>query len=441
MEVVAKPAHHGLFEDLSDPTVLLTRVVDGLVSLVPGADGAVVELLDGDNCLYYAAAGGRLAGSIGTRVAPSQSLSGLALQSRAVLRCDDTDLDSRVDRDTCRHLGIGSMICAPLVRPGGAFGVVKLAAASPYAFSDADARLCEAITSTLAVLIAAQADLAASTAHWSTTGNICDSPKGGEVEALTTFVRELIRPGTRDSEDARRRIEDVLANNRFTMVCQPIVDLHQATMVGVESLARFTGPPDRSPDRWFAEAHHVGLGDELELAAVTSALALFEQLPRDMFLALNLSPSTISNPKLSALLLAHDPQRTVVELTEHVKVDNYCTLRDTLVALHRQGVSLSIDDTGAGFASLSHIVKLAPRYIKLDRELVCGIDVDPVRRALGHALVVFAHATGASVIAEGIETADELAAVTDLGFDYGQGFHLGRPMALPEVLETLLARR
>ena len=436
MEIAAEQSRAVLIDELSDPTVLLQRMVDGLVSLVPNADGAAVELLDAGNLLYYATAGGYLAGSVGTRVALHHSLSGSALRSGSVLRCDDTDTDPGVDRLTCRRLGIRSMICVPLMRPAGAFGVVKLAARRPGAFSSADVTICEAVSGTLAVLIAAQAALAASTGKWtSDPRDGGDGSQRGEVDALSSFVSELIRPGTREVQQSRRRIEQVLADHAFTVVCQLIVVLRSATVVGVEGLARFPGPPARPPDHWFAEAHHVGLGDELELAAVSGALELFDQLPRELVLTVNVSPSTVTNPALVDLILAHHPTRTVVELTEHLRVDDYARLRGTLATLRRRGVKLSIDDTGAGFASFSHIVKLSPECIKLDRELVSGIDIDPVRQALGHALVAFAHATGATVIAEGIETAAELDAVSALGFDYGQGFHLGRPGPLPGALD------
>ena len=100
---------------------------------------------------------------------------------------------------------------------------------------------------------------------------------------------------------------------------------------------------------------------------------------------------------------------------------------------------MSIDDTGTGFASLSVVLEVAPEIIKLDRELTANINVDPVRRALASALVTFGAEMGANVIAEGIETAAELAVLTELGIGYGQGFYLGRPGSLEDLVMRLRA--
>jgi EAL domain-containing protein (putative c-di-GMP-specific phosphodiesterase class I) len=133
------------------------------------------------------------------------------------------------------------------------------------------------------------------------------------------------------------------------------------------------------------------------------------------------------------LLRTSESRRIVMELTEQVKVDDYPRLSSALTELRLMGVRLAIDDTGAGFASLAHILKLGPDIIKLDRELTCGIDHDPVRRALAAALVTFAAHTGADIIAEGIETAAELEVLQGLGIRYGQGYFLGRPTSVDSI--------
>jgi EAL domain-containing protein (putative c-di-GMP-specific phosphodiesterase class I) len=100
-------------------------------------------------------------------------------------------------------------------------------------------------------------------------------------------------------------------------------------------------------------------------------------------------------------------------------------------------VRLAIDDTGAGYASFAHILKLAPDIIKLDRELTSGIDRDPGRRALASALVSFASGLGAEIIAEGIETAAELEVLQGLGIHYGQGYLLCRPTSIDSIPSSL----
>ena len=119
-----------------------------------------------------------------------------------------------------------------------------------------------------------------------------------------------------------------------------------------------------------------------------------------------------------------------MELTEEARVDDYPRLSRALDQMRRMGVRLAIDDTGAGFASLAHILKLVPEFIKLDRELTSGIDHDPVRIALATALVSFASGLGAEIIAEGIETTEELEVLQGLDIRYGQGFLLCRPTSI-----------
>lgn len=121
--------------------------------------------------------------------------------------------------------------------------------------------------------------------------------------------------------------------------------------------------------------------------------------------------------------------------TEHTLVDDYPDLLAALHAVRQRGTRLAIDDTGSGYSSLSHILKLAPDFIKLDRDLVSGIDVDPVRRALAASVVTFAADTGAQIIAEGVETEDELEVLRRIGVRYAQGYHLGHPAA-PDAIEN-----
>jgi EAL domain-containing protein (putative c-di-GMP-specific phosphodiesterase class I) len=131
--------------------------------------------------------------------------------------------------------------------------------------------------------------------------------------------------------------------------------------------------------------------------------------------------------------LADDPacSRLVFELTEHEAVDDYGPIRDRMEPLLRAGARIAVDDTGAGYASLRHILLLQPQIIKLDRSLTHGVDHDPARRALASSLVSFAHDVGAEVIAEGIETVEELATLERLGAHWAQGFHIARPEPLP----------
>jgi EAL domain-containing protein (putative c-di-GMP-specific phosphodiesterase class I) len=204
-------------------------------------------------------------------------------------------------------------------------------------------------------------------------------------------------------------------------------------VIGVEALARFVDDDGGSPEHWFSEAAIVGLAADLEFAALESALAAADRLPGHLYVALNLSPETCLDPRLPGFLeeAGVDLDRVVLELTENLAVAAYAPLVAALAPLRADGLRIAIDDAGAGFASMRHILHLRPDIIKLDRSLIAGIDKDPGQRALGAAMVEFAHQIQAALVAEGIETESELAAVTGLGMHAGQGYVLGRPSADP----------
>ncbi len=231
---------------------------------------------------------------------------------------------------------------------------------------------------------------------------------------------------------SRRRIRRALAvEEALTMVFQPIVSLRDRAIVGAEALARFTGPPRRPPSGWFLEATETGLGDELELLAIGKAARALDEIPPDLFLTVNASPSTIENGGLLALVATLDGSRLVAEITEHAPIEDYQRMSVSVNRLRELGVRLAIDDAGAGFASLRHILQLEPDLIKLDLSLIRDIHLDVSKRALAAGLISFARESGATVIAEGIERSAEATALIDLGVDIGQGYYLGRPGPLP----------
>ena len=226
-------------------------------------------------------------------------------------------------------------------------------------------------------------------------------------------------------------VQGVLSGGDLQMVFQPVVDLDSGAVWAYEALARFPAEPRRGPDLWFADAAEVGLGTPLEIAAISRALEALPLLPAGTFLAVNVSPPTLLRPELLDVVSAELAPRLMLELTEHVPVEDYAPVLRALEPLRAKGARLAVDDTGAGFASLRHILALAPDVLKLDISLVRGIDADPARRALAAALVSFGADTGAALIAEGIETPAELATLIRLGLRWGQGYHLGRPAPLP----------
>jgi len=225
----------------------------------------------------------------------------------------------------------------------------------------------------------------------------------------------------------------VIAERRFQLVYQPIVHLDTGEVLGVEALCRFAD--GRSPERWFEEAEAAGVAADLDLAIVQTALREVAALPGG-YLSLNVSPSTLLDSRLLEVLGAPDvpAERLVVEITEHARVDNYGLACRTLDALRRLGVHLAVDDAGAGYATFRHLLRLRPDIIKMDHSITQHINEDPARLALAAALVIFAGEIGAVLIAEGVETAGELAALQRAGVSRAQGVALGRPQSLPIVL-------
>lgn len=229
------------------------------------------------------------------------------------------------------------------------------------------------------------------------------------------------------------RIRGILKGEGLSMVFQPIVELHDARIIGFEALARFAAEPRRPPDVWFAEAASVSLLVDLEMAALRAAFGHLDLLPPHAYLSVNLSPETVLSPGLVELLVGLPGVRIVVEVTEHAPVEDYETLNEALADLRARGCRLAIDDAGAGFASLRHILRLAPDIIKLDITLTRGLDSDPARRALATALISFANEIGVTLVAEGVETQPEVDALRALGVGLGQGYFFARPGPLPPL--------
>jgi EAL domain-containing protein (putative c-di-GMP-specific phosphodiesterase class I)/CheY-like chemotaxis protein len=253
---------------------------------------------------------------------------------------------------------------------------------------------------------------------------------GDVVETLTRQLEER-RERTAAREVRIKRVQAIIAGDRLATALQPVVDLATGQVAGMEALARFEAEPSQGPAEWFAEADGVGLRNDLELHALRTALRRRAWVPEGAYLAVNASPDTVLHRRIEGLIPPDWCRRIVVELTEHAPVADYDALAAALAPLRRAGVRIAVDDAGAGFASLRHIVKLHPEVIKLDRALTEGIATGWEQRALASALIGFARDIGATIVAEGIETAGELEAWLTLGATYGQGFHLGRPMLWP----------
>ena len=257
------------------------------------------------------------------------------------------------------------------------------------------------------------------------------------MDVLASAAAVIIEPEVR-SQERRSEIEDRLAplmdDGGPVVALQPIVDLATGHRVGAEALSRFPAEWGMAPDVVFAQAHSVGLGHRLELLALDRAAEHLDRVGG--YVALNVSPAALLTPECGELLGRLPLSRVLLELSEHDQVEDYAELNAALAPFRADGLRLAIDDVGAGFSSLRHIVVTNPDVIKIDRSIVAGLDTDPVLTKLVQSLAEFGHGCRVRVVAEGVETADEAMVLRDLGVDYGQGWHYGRP-GPPEALSAV----
>jgi EAL domain-containing protein (putative c-di-GMP-specific phosphodiesterase class I)/CheY-like chemotaxis protein len=233
------------------------------------------------------------------------------------------------------------------------------------------------------------------------------------------------------------RIRRVLECGGLSMVYQPVVDLKSEATVGYEALARFADPPYRPPNIWFGEADEVGLGPELELVAVELGLSAFATLGPTPFVSINISPGVAVTEPFIERFQAFPGDRVVVELTEHTRIDDYPASARALERLRSLGIRIAVDDAGAGYSSLQHILRLRPDIVKLDQGLIGSIDADAAKRALASSMVSFAKEIGAVLVAKGIETDEQRRVLRELGVEWGQGYLLGRPGTIPLSSDTV----
>ena len=217
---------------------------------------------------------------------------------------------------------------------------------------------------------------------------------------------------------------------------QPIVELTSGQIAGFEMLARFGGPWVAPPDHWFAAAQWWGCNPQLQNRVLTMGIAARDSLPANTFLTVNIDPQLLHLSEVtSALTDTDDLSRLVLELTEHARPVDAAAAAAVLQHVRAAGGLIAMDDAGTGYAGLSTLLTLRPDIIKLDRELISGIDQDPVKRSLVEVFGDLASRMDAWILGEGIETRGELDSLIALGVPLGQGFFCSRPA--PVIISSL----
>jgi diguanylate cyclase (GGDEF)-like protein len=250
--------------------------------------------------------------------------------------------------------------------------------------------------------------------------------KGSGRGQLSVYAGESFGDG--GPTGARGALERLIEGHGIEMVAQPIVDSRTGYTHAFEALARFRTRGTSSPLHWFALADEFGMREELELACLRAALELFPSRPAGTLMSVNLSGPVLLEAPAQAMLAAQpDIDGLIVEVTEQALVESDADLSAAVGPLLARGARIAVDDMGAGYSGLRQITALRPAYLKLDRSLVSGIDTDPDRAALLSALLGYARHTGGQIVAEGVETAEERAAIASMGIPLIQGYFFSKP--------------
>jgi EAL domain-containing protein (putative c-di-GMP-specific phosphodiesterase class I) len=240
---------------------------------------------------------------------------------------------------------------------------------------------------------------------------------------------------------ARRRrqaVFELVLEGSVTSVDEPIVEVSSRTVFGYEALAR--GPEGselHSAAALFSAAAEQDLVFQLDCLCRQSGLAGARDLPRGTRLFLNVRPTTIHDPNFRAEALCRTleawqlhPSDVVFEISEQESIGNFHIFREVRDYYRKLGFQIALDDTGVGYSSLEAVMELSPDFIKVDRAFVHGIDEDPARQELLRALCAVADRINAHLIAEGLDTLEELETLSELGIPYGQGWLFGKPTPL-----------
>jgi len=243
-----------------------------------------------------------------------------------------------------------------------------------------------------------------------------------------------------DALSLRERLQDILLLERVATAFQPIVHLASGRVLGYEALSRAPrGSGLETADSLFALAEDNDLVVELDRLCRKRALLSSSRVPSNVRIFINTLPATLRDPQFRGRALVDflekaqvAPERIVIEITEKLVIDNYGLFTETMAYYSDLGMAFAVDDVGAGHSGLEAIAKLKPDYLKIDMALVRDVHASSVNQAMVRAIVSLSQSTGATVIAEGIHTDEEVRCLATLGVEWGQGYYLARPDVPPD---------
>lgn len=255
---------------------------------------------------------------------------------------------------------------------------------------------------------------------------------------------------TSDNAYLKELLQDIMLKRDVRSVFQPIISLRDGSILGYEALSR--GPKDsklENPEHMFTVAGQCGMIWDLESICRGKSLCAISKLEPKCKIFLNIDPCVIADRRFRRgftkeyLMKYHiPPQNIIFEITEKNPIQNIGAFKKIIESFRDQGYRFAIDDVGDGYSGLNLISAINPSYLKIDMNIIRGIDKHTVKEALVRSLFEFTRITDASLIAEGIETLAELQTLIDIGVHYGQGYLIHRPhpdlSLIPAKMERII---
>jgi EAL domain-containing protein (putative c-di-GMP-specific phosphodiesterase class I) len=252
--------------------------------------------------------------------------------------------------------------------------------------------------------------------------------------ALEQAFTDSLQQRKKEQHDACLKLKMILKTEAIHPVYQPVVDLLEKRIVGFEALTRVPPEAFAGPDQLFKAAYENDSVWKLDRLCRERAIRSARGLDDEQLLFLNMEPDSIHDPALrseATFTLLRDsnlkPSQVVLEMTEHSAVRDFTSLRQLLSYLQFHGFRLAVDDVGSGYSGLKSIAEIKPDFIKIDMALIRDIHLHPIKQDLTGTIARFSTNSGITLIAEGVETVEELRCLQSIGVRYAQGYLFARP--------------